>query len=946
MPDKKNLVIVRAGDNSLHEGWLEGERNWDVIVSCFGESPQKWQRDDIVHLVYAGGKFDGIYDAFQQQPDLLDKYDYIMMADDDFLMTTSDINRLFDVMREHHLQIGHPSFSYQSYGLYFPAYHNPNFQLRFINFVENGVTCLHRSVWQQILPLYKNNPLGHYIDNFWARLTEVPARQVALIDQIQVTHTRPYAQGELHQNKEKYHWPIEGPVQYHVPDHISDWDDWVLPKIVCHAGILKNGRRVRGRWMMIPFLLAGWIKAAKNIHRSQMFENRSMQSNIWRALKNQITTILKLTKTSIIIHGIKHQMSQKSHKAFGGHKNLVIVRAGDNSLHEGWLEGKRNWDIIVSCYGKNPEKWQRDDIKHIIYRGGKGDGLYDAFQKVPDLLDKYDYIMMADDDFKMAAHDINRVFDIMREYDLQIAQPSFSYQSRALYFPEFHNPRFKIRFSNFVEAITVCLSANIWRQILPLYQDNPIGWFIDNFWARLADDPARQVAFIDEVQITHTRPFGGGEIYDKQKEQGWLSGGQVQYTVPDYISDWDAWTLPKIVCHAGILKNGRRVRGRWMMIPFLFAGWIEAAKNIHRSQIYQNRSLQRSIRRALKNQITAILKPTKTSIIIHGLIPQKPYKAFGGYKNLVIVRAGDESLHEGWLEGERNWDIIVSCFGENPEKWKRGDVKHIIYRGGKGDGLYDAFQKVPDLLDKYDYIMMADDDFKMATRDINRIFDIMRESDLQIAQPSFSYQSHVLYFPQLHNPMFKIRFSNFVEANTVCLSANIWRQILPLYQNNPIGWFIDNFWARLADDPARQVAFIDEVQITHTRPFGGGEIYDKQKEQGWSSAGPVQYHVPDYQPDHGKWDLPRIVCHAGILADGSFVSGRDDMLPLLVSGWRKAARHIKRSQMRRKRSVRRCIKFSIKNQREGISNLAKTHIVIDQQKTAAAAPPARSPQEP
>ena len=132
--------------------------------------------------------------------------------------------------------------------------------------------------------------------------------------------------------------------------------------------------------------------------------------------------------------------------------------------------------------------------------------------------------------------------------------------------------------------------------------------------------------------------------------------------------------------------------------------------------------------------------------------------------------------------------------------------------------------------------MMADDDIAMKAEDISRTFDIMREYDLQISQPSFSHKSHALYFPQFHNPRFKIRFSNFVEANTVCLSANVWRQILPLYQNNPMAFFIDNFWARLTDDPARQVAFIDDIQITHTRPFGG-ELHQRKEKYSWPIEG-------------------------------------------------------------------------------------------------------------
>ncbi len=49
MARRKNLVIVAAGDASLHEGWLAGagERSWDLIVNYFGEDPQRYRRDDV-----------------------------------------------------------------------------------------------------------------------------------------------------------------------------------------------------------------------------------------------------------------------------------------------------------------------------------------------------------------------------------------------------------------------------------------------------------------------------------------------------------------------------------------------------------------------------------------------------------------------------------------------------------------------------------------------------------------------------------------------------------------------------------------------------------------------------------------------------------------------------------------------------------------------------------
>ena len=298
--------------------------------------------------------------------------------------------------------------------------------------------------------------------------------------------------------------------------------------------------------------------------------------------------------------------------------NLVLTRAGDTSLHPKWIKNSpvqnRSWDLFVSYYGKTPKKWQRDDILYTQYQGGKGDGIYDVFQKYPDLLDRYDYILMADDDFDMTAKQISRIFEIMRHYDLQIGQPSFSHSSYAVYFPQYHNPLFKIRYSNFAEAITTCLASSIWRQILPLYQDNPHAWYIDCFWARLCDDPQTQCAIIDEVQVTHTRPCTSSEFYQSVTRRT----GMVKFKVLDYDYDLDKWGLTKTRFHKAILKNGKTIYGKWRILPHLIIGWLKIAYRVKASQMIANRSLHRCVRRAIENHITAKALLTNTKIMIYG----------------------------------------------------------------------------------------------------------------------------------------------------------------------------------------------------------------------------------------------------------------------------------------------------------------------------------------
>jgi hypothetical protein len=76
-------------------------------------------------------------------------------------------------------------------------------------------------------------------------------------------------------------------------------------------------------------------------------------------------------------------------------------------------------------------------------------------------------------------------------------------------------------------------------------------------------------------------------------------------------------------------------------------------------------------------------------------------------RNLVIVRAGDTSLHPDWLKGQRNWGIVVGYYGNDPARYKSPGVTRIDGKGPKWAGLYDLLAANPDLVSQYDYIWFA-----------------------------------------------------------------------------------------------------------------------------------------------------------------------------------------------------------------------------------------------
>src|SRR5579871_2529516 len=115
--------------------------------------------------------------------------------------------------------------------------------------------------------------------------------------------------------------------------------------------------------------------------------------------------------------------------------NLVVVRAGKNSLHPAWLEGaaQRSWDLIVSVYDPDAHFAPREDVTAVMQRGGKWDGLYKLFAD-GELLNRYDYIWLPDDDIAASKQDINAIFAMMRQYHLEVAQPALTRDS---YFTHF-----------------------------------------------------------------------------------------------------------------------------------------------------------------------------------------------------------------------------------------------------------------------------------------------------------------------------------------------------------------------------------------------------------------------------------------------------------------------------------------------------------------------------
>ncbi len=191
-------------------------------------------------------------------------------------------------------------------------------------------------------------------------------------------------------------------------------------------------------------------------------------------------------------------------------------------------------------------------------------------------------------------------------------------------------------------------------------------------------------------------------------------------------------------------------------------------------------------------------------------------------KNLVIVRAGDSSLHEEWLTGpgECNWDLIVNYFGDDPQRYRKDDVQRIDSKGPKWPTLHDLIKSHGEAIFSYERVWLPDDDLRATKDGINSLFDIFEKHALMLAQPALTPDSHLGHLITLRNRSFHLRFTNFVEIMAPCFSREFLKQMLPSFNANLTGWGLDFIWPTKISDWLR-IAIIDAVTVCHTRPVGG-----------------------------------------------------------------------------------------------------------------------------
>lgn len=198
-------------------------------------------------------------------------------------------------------------------------------------------------------------------------------------------------------------------------------------------------------------------------------------------------------------------------------------------------------------------------------------------------------------------------------------------------------------------------------------------------------------------------------------------------------------------------------------------------------------------------------------------------------KYLVFTSAGDNANLHYWLKGYRNFDLWVTYYGNDKNRYKEISDYYNARKGGKWPNLYHVYQRWKDILSHYQAIFVLDDDIIINGSAISRLFDIQQKHDLWLLQPAFSPRGKISHSITRVKPFTLMRYTNFVESGCALFRKDKLDNFMKVYDPVLVGWGVDWWYLdSLGQNLTGKVAIVDAIPCInpHARTKGGQREID------------------------------------------------------------------------------------------------------------------------
>lgn len=243
-------------------------------------------------------------------------------------------------------------------------------------------------------------------------------------------------------------------------------------------------------------------------------------------------------------------------------------------------------------------------------------------------------------------------------------------------------------------------------------------------------------------------------------------------------------------------------------------------------------------------------------------------------KNLVVVRAGNASLHPLWLlrDPDRNWHLHISYYGDRRDPYPLDENTTISWDPGqKWIGVSSCLRENPKLLE-YDQIAFPDDDLKFSTGNWSQLFNFSKNIGAMMAQPSLDHRSFYGHDVTLRRSWLDYRIVNFIELMCPIFSGKFLSDIRGNFEENKSSLGIDYIWSQAVINLGGTMAISDQCSVLHTRAIGKGAQYD-----GLNPA--EEMHQLLEKHNIVAWKGRSIEAYVGGKRVNSYIANRKEFMP-------------------------------------------------------------------
>lgn len=384
------LVIVPTGSDTVQRNFLDREKRcFDLAIVYYGDNKEDeaiFKEQSDYFLKAKGAKWKLVAKALNRVP--YQQYQQIWIPDDDLQIQVEDVNKIFKIADQNHMNLSQPSLRIPNY--------DPEELQRVLKLVGKSVNKPVSKV--SISDLYEARSKHH--------------KEEKIINKIiyRISWYHLLKQGD--QIRDTYYVEVQCPIM--SPEVISLLWKYINSDITeAGFGLDDIWNQVIDKKYIIDQISVEHTRDIGYLKYSKYEKGKMNKSNLPNHFK-------------IISKSPDQERMQILRKFEYMKPYLVIVPTGNNTCFDfSRYRNKQQFDVSLIYYGEGEEERFKKQCKYFFkLRGPKWFLIRTVLQKIEWKL--YDYIWIPDDDLIISTDKINDMFQVAAENKMQLSQPAVS----------------------------------------------------------------------------------------------------------------------------------------------------------------------------------------------------------------------------------------------------------------------------------------------------------------------------------------------------------------------------------------------------------------------------------------------------------------------------------------------------------------------------------------